>query len=252
MNQELNVIKKYTNEIKTGWVSNILKLKTDLIKWSKYDIPVEPHLPVNHTHLSEICLAFKEVRSINGLFTEQELNSLIAFCKQLAKKVQENYSKGAHSTIINNFQSHRIKMLASAAFALNDSDLMKTAENWLIAHLDNNLLAGGLCNEFKDRDSVKYVSYNLEPLLIANGLILRFFGRQHFLKKNKIGVCLKDAVKWMRPYVFGEKQNIMLLKSIYKSDSANPDYNKKWMRSFATNVIHLAIQFDAEFISWLS
>lgn len=250
---ELNgIVRQHANEVKTGWFANIAKLKANLVKWSKFDIPVEPHLPVNRTHVSEICLAYNEVKNINGLFTKQEQDALIAFCRQVAKKVQDNYSTAQHSTIINNFQSHRIKMLASAATALNDINLMNTAEKWLLAHLDNNLLAGGLCLEFKDRDSIKYVSYNLEPLLIANGLMLKMLGRNHFLKKNNIGVCLKDAVKWMHPYVFGIKQNIMLLKSIYESDSANPDYNKLWQRSFATNVIHLAIRYDAEFISWLS
>jgi len=142
-------------------------------------------------------------------------------------------------------------MLASTAIALDDVSLMNTAETWLLVHLDKNLLAEGLCLEFRDRDSLKYVSYNLEPLLVANGLIFSLAGRNYFFRKNKIGTCLKDAVKWMQPYVLGQKQNMMLLNSIYKSDRSNPDYNKLWQRRYATNLIHLAIQYDAEFVAWL-
>jgi len=75
--------------------------------------------------------------------------------------VQPNTRKG---TTVNNWQSHRVKLITLSAFALNDPRVISSAQRALQTQLDYNLRTDGSTVDFEQRDALHYVVYDLEPL----------------------------------------------------------------------------------------
>ena len=208
--------------------------------------------PIAETNLSEVCLAYNTMKGINGYLSPDEKNLFNSWVRNLCQKTIDDYNTLTPGMVNlkNNFQSHRIKILACGALSLRDTNLMAVASKWLEAHLEENLLQGGLCLDFTLRDSCTYTVYSLEPICVAIHSIFRLTGVNYFTYKNKLGVNLPSAVRWLLPYIQGVKTNVMFINSIYDSDKAKTDYGKIWNKSNCVNLVNLCIPFDASFIDF--
>ena len=66
----------------------------------------------------------------------------------------------------NNWQSHRIKLIALSAFTLGDRKMMNAAQLF-VEHLADNIGPDGKTWDFEERDALHYAVYDLQPLVTA-------------------------------------------------------------------------------------
>jgi Alginate lyase len=109
-------------------------------------------------------------------------------------------------TRINNFQSHRLKLGALAAFAAGDDELVQRAHAAYERQTAINIRPDGTVIDFEDRDALHYVVYDLEPLLLA-GVAAHSHGQDWYHYKSPTGSCLDDAINWLIPYAEGKKDH---------------------------------------------
>ncbi|KAJ3271773.1 hypothetical protein HDV01_006381 [Terramyces sp. JEL0728] len=193
--------------------------------------------PIQETHIVEVLFAFSSLKAFLDNYT------FTAFAKTISKRVIENYEQSTAVNKINNFQSHRIKILSTCALVLKDYGMMDIAEQWMTVHIKENLRIDGSCLDFELRDSLTYVTYNLDPLLIACANISLLTGNNFYSYEIQGKSILKSA-HWLIPYIRNEKQNVMFLKTVYESDKKKKEYGKTWEPSMAMNTINLAVPFD--------
>jgi hypothetical protein len=81
-----------------------------------------------------------------------------------------------------NWQSHRVKLAAMAAFQTGDAKLIARARAAFRAQITANLRADGTVFDFHERDAIHYVTYDLDPLMMA-ALSARAHGEDWFAWK---------------------------------------------------------------------
>ena len=70
-------------------------------------------------------------------------------------------------TYRNNWQSHRIKLIAMAAFTLDNRKMINAAQRLFVEHIGDNIAPDGSTVDFAERDALHYVTYDLQPLVTA-------------------------------------------------------------------------------------
>jgi hypothetical protein len=160
------------------------------------------------------------------------------------EKLNEN-----ETDAINNFQSHRLKVVSTGGFVLKFKRYLDWSEEEIKNFIGKNLKQDGSCLDFYLRDSLTYVTYTLEPLvdtclnLIRTGRANYYF-YTHPDRKSSIA----KSVRWLIPYIKGEKRNVMFIKSIYISDKNKKEYGLLWDNKDALNLINLSINFDRSLV----
>ncbi|KAJ3324784.1 hypothetical protein HDV06_006092 [Boothiomyces sp. JEL0866] len=201
--------------------------------------------PIQETHIVEVLYAFDSLKAFLDNYT------FGSFARVAAKRVIENHEQSTAVNKINNFQSHRMKILSTCALILKDYGLMDIVEQWMANQLKENLRVDGSCLDFELRDSLTYVTYNLDPLLVACANISLLTGN-NFYSYEFEGKSILKCVHWLIPYIRKEKQNTMFLKTVYESDKKKKEYGKAWDPAMAMNTINLAIPFDYSLIGLYS
>ncbi|OSZ70287.1 alginate lyase [Sphingomonas sp. IBVSS2] len=121
--------------------------------------------------------------------------------------------KNAHT----NWQSHRIKLATMAAFQTGDAVLIARARAAFRKQVGTNIQADGSVFDFHERDALHYVTYDLDPLLMA-ALAARAHGEDWYGWKSPSGSSLAGALAWLEPYAMGEKTHIEFVRSRIQFD----------------------------------
>jgi hypothetical protein len=116
-----------------------------------------------------------------------------------------------------NWQSHRVKLAAMAAFQTGDARLIERARAAYRAQVTANLRADGTVFDFHERDAIHYVTYDLDPLMMA-ALAAQAHGEDWFAWKSPVGANLPGALDWLAPYAKGEKVHIEFANSKIQFD----------------------------------
>ena len=116
-----------------------------------------------------------------------------------------------------NWQSHRVKLATMAAFQTGDAQLIGRARAAFRAQITANLRADGTVFDFHERDAIHYVTYDLDPLMMA-ALSARAHGEDWFAWKSPVGASLPGALDWLAPYAKGEKVHIEFANSKVQFD----------------------------------
>jgi hypothetical protein len=108
-------------------------------------------------------------------------------------------------TWINNWQSHRVKLVTMIAAATDDNALFDQARRLFRKQVSVNLLPDGQVIDFAERDALHYVVYDLEPLLRAALAARAYAGEDwyHWEAPNQVSVA--KSVGWLTPYATGAK-----------------------------------------------
>ncbi|UNA37238.1 alginate lyase family protein [Klebsiella variicola subsp. variicola] len=67
----------------------------------------------------------------------------------------------------SNWQSHRIKLITLIAVATDNDHLFKESRRLFQKQIEENMNSEGEVVDFKQRDAIHYVVYDLQPLLQA-------------------------------------------------------------------------------------
>lgn len=110
----------------------------------------------------------------------------------------------AHGTWTNNWQSHRVKLATMAAAAIGDRARLAQARAAFVRQLDANLLPDGEVIDFRERDALHYVVYDLEPLTRAV-LAAGRAGEDWTRLKGASGQTLGMALDWLEPFAAGRR-----------------------------------------------
>ncbi len=116
-----------------------------------------------------------------------------------------------------NWQSHRVKLAAMAAFQTGDAKLIERARAAFRAQITANLRADGTVFDFHERDAIHYVTYDLDPLMMA-ALSAKAHGEDWFTWKSAVGANLPGALDWLAPYARGEKVHVEFANSKIQFD----------------------------------
>ncbi len=121
------------------------------------------------------------------------------------------------NTAINNWHSHRVKIMALAAFATGDTRLIGEVRAAFEEHLARTLIPDGPTNDFAERDAIHYVVYNLLPLCTAC-LAAKTHGQDWYATRAANGATIAGSLDWTLPYATGEKTHAEFERSKVRFD----------------------------------
>ena len=116
-----------------------------------------------------------------------------------------------------NWQSHRVKLATMAAFQTGDAKVIDRARAAFQAQITANLRADGTVFDFHERDALHYVTYDLDPLMMA-AISAKAHGEDWLTWKSAQGVSLAGALDWLAPYAKGEKVHVEFANSKIQFD----------------------------------
>jgi hypothetical protein len=202
--------------------------------------------PIDETHFDTVVVAYDLTESDLPPALRERTN---AFLRAMAT----GYLEAMEATppprnAETNWQSHRIKVAALAAFQLDDPALIDRAEAAYRRHLAANILADGSVHDFHERDAIHYVTYDLEPLMVA-ALAAKRHGRDWYAMTNPSGTGLKAALAWLEPYARGDKTHDEFVRSKVEFDAqrnaaGQEGYSGIWKRDKSVSTFALASLLD--------
>lgn len=159
--------------------------------------------PIDESELERLVLAWDLA---GGDATPATRDAMHRFLRELAEGYLGQPSPAKGSTLTNNWNSHRVKLAALAAFALGDREMMKQAEEKYRRQIADNLRPNGMPLDFEQRDALHYVTYDLEPLLAA-ALAAKAHGLDWYHLRGPLDVGLPEALTWLAPYAEGRTRH---------------------------------------------
>jgi len=204
--------------------------------------------PVDEAGLVQFLFALDLVRE----HLSPELSARIpAFGAQLAEAyLTPDWRVGDDSTLLNNWQSHRIKLATAGAYLSGDARWIDAARAAFIAHVRKNVRDDGSTYDFAQRDAMHYVAYNLEPMLMAASMAAAH--GHDWYGAPEIRGRLASALDWLAPYARGERQHEEFVRSTVKFDARRAAANVKgysgpWQRNEAADLYRIALHLDPQF-----
>lgn len=150
-----------------------------------------------------------------------------------------------------NWQSHRIELIALGAFALDDPGLIQSAQAAFRKQIAENICTDGSVEDFHQRDALHYVTYDLNPLLMAaNAANAHHMDWFHW--KSPTESSLQSAVEWLVPYAEGVKTHEEFVNSKVPFDRQRKQagvsgFSGQWNPKDAMETLGLAAALDPHF-----
>ncbi len=178
--------------------------------------------------------------------------------RQLLRQLAEGYvtrirtaRQPLGATFRNNWNSHRIKLIALSALALQDAGLQKAATELFHQHLERNINAQGETLDYRERDALHYVTYDLEPLVRA-AIAARQWQQDWLHDKAASGGSLQLALDWLRPYAEGRLQHQEFVHSQVRFDfirreAGLPGFAGNWQAATSRKLYALASRLSPDY-----
>lgn len=167
--------------------------------------------PINNTKLDPLFEGYdlikEEVNVADKLVIEKWLRQIAAI--EIVTRRPEVGKKSSY----NNWNSHKIKIVANIAYLLNDKQYMLFVDTSLKKQIAMNLYADGSGADFKERDALHYHYYTLEPLLVTATIIKRATGINYYPYLSNSGSSIQKSVAFLIPYATGEKTHAEFVNS---------------------------------------
>ncbi|WP_206955574.1 alginate lyase family protein [Trinickia acidisoli] len=209
--------------------------------------------PIDETHFDSMILAYDLTASALPVKTR---NATAAFIAKLANGYVERLGaqpRPLTGTFRNNWESHRVKLVAMAAFTLDDRKLINAAQRLFVEQIGTNIAPDGTTVDFTERDALHYVTYDLQPLVVA-ALAARRHNRNWLAVRAPSGASLGLALDWLVPYALGEKTHEEFVHSSVAFDAKRraaglPGYSGQWDPKGAAELFHLAARLSGRYAS---
>ncbi|MGF6872497.1 alginate lyase family protein [Paraburkholderia sp. MM5477-R1] len=207
--------------------------------------------PIDETRFEGLILAYDMTASALPVKTR---NAAMAFLTKLANGYIAQIDaqpRPLTGTFRNNWQSHRIKLIAMAAFTLDNRKMINAAQRLFVEHIGDNIAPDGSTIDFGERDALHYVTYDLQPLVTA-ALAARRHNRNWLQEKGANGATLLAALNWLVPFATGAQTHEEFVHSNVAFDAKRreaglPGYSGPWDPKNATELFHLAARLDGRF-----
>ncbi|WP_415914287.1 alginate lyase family protein [Paraburkholderia sp. J67] len=207
--------------------------------------------PIDETHFEGLILAYDMTASALPVKTR---NATMVFLNKFANGYIQQVDaqpRPLKGTYANNWQSHRVKLIAMIAFTLDNRKMIGAAQRLFIEHIGDNVAPDGSTLDFTERDALHYVTYDLQPLVTA-ALAARRHNRNWLPERAANGATLAGALDWLTPYATGEKTHEEFVHSSVPFDAKRreaglPGYTGAWDPKNAAELYHLAARLDGRF-----
>ena len=207
--------------------------------------------PIDETRFEGLILAYDMTASALPVKTR---NAAAAFIAKLANGYVERVDaqpRPLTGTYRNNWESHRVKLVAMAAFTLDDRKLINAAQRLFVEQIGANVAADGATVDFAERDALHYVTYDLQPLVVA-ALAARRHNRNWLTQRAQNGASLQSALDWLLPYALGEKTHEEFVHSSVAFDAKRraaglPGYSGPWDPKDSAELFHLAARLSGRY-----
>jgi hypothetical protein len=212
----LTIVYKVTNKKK--YLTRAINFFT---AWATVNHPIGN--PINDTKLDRLLAAYDMLRP---QLNNNDKATIDAWLIAMADGEIKTAKKGK-STSMNNWHSHRLKVVGQIGYLLDNKTYRAFATNGLLIQIDTNLNKDGTSWDFTERDALHYHAYDLEPLLTLAIIIKRATGADNFNYVSPKGASIKKAVDWFVPYLTGEKTHAEYVNSKQAFDFARAKNNEK-------------------------
>lgn len=201
--------------------------------------------PIDESDVDQMLLAFD---LLPESARDRAAGGVLAFCRRIANGYLDAMLNVRGGTAINNWQSHRVKLATLAAFAVGDATLVERARAAFRKQIDDNIRSDGSVLDFGERDALRYVVYDLEPLAVA-ALAAMNHGANWYADGNN---ALQRALEWLAPYAGGTKTHEEYVRSTVAFDRERaaaklPGFGGQWNRQGAEYLYGLASRLDPQF-----
>jgi hypothetical protein len=181
--------------------------------------------PINETKLENMITGYDLVR---GQTSTKNKKTIDTWLESIADaEVNSASAKPGRGTAINNWNSHRIKIITLIAYTLHTKKYNEFITTALEKQLAVNLNPDGTTHDFVERDAFHYHTYDLEPLLTTCIAIYRATGKDYFNYQTPNGSSIKKCVDFMVPYMLGDKTHGEFVKSTVSFDLQRAKNNEK-------------------------
>ena len=160
--------------------------------------------PIDETGLDALIETFAILKEKLSTAERKRIQGWLDSWGQAYVESIERFAQPDHSIWINNWQSHRIKLITMIAASTEDRELFDEARRLFRLQLAANIHPDGETLDFAVRDALHYVVYDLEPLLRAALTARGFAGEDWYDWETPDHVSLARAVAWLTPYASGK------------------------------------------------
>ncbi|MDO1581592.1 alginate lyase family protein [Rhizobium oryzicola] len=219
-----------------------------LADWAKVYRP--SFNPIDETGLDRYIAAFDLIRDDLDPQVRKSAGDFIqALTTGYLQRMERDF-RADKGTWVNNWNSHRVKLVTMGAAVLQDGHLWDRARQQFIAQLGHNIQKDGSVMDFHERDALHYVVYDLEPLTTA-AMVAKGRG-EDWLHLNKQGVSIAHALDWLVPYATGQQAHEEFVNSKVKFDAARRNagmsgFGGPWDRKGAAALFGMAAQLDPRY-----
>lgn len=210
--------------------------------------------PIDETNLDGLIDAY--VLASSGLSMETR-NATRTLLRTLGEGYIERIGQfrgPARGTQTNNWQSHRVKLVAMTAAALGDTGMLKKARELFQRQVADNILPNGEVIDFRERDALHYVVYDLQPLVVAAMAAQPFEANADWLHyTTPEGASIAKALDWLRPFAEGQRTHQEFVHTSVKFDRdraqvGEAGYSGVWDPKTSSTLYWLAAQLDDSYL----
>ncbi|WP_207423545.1 alginate lyase family protein [Desertivirga brevis] len=201
-----------------------LNKATEFLKaWARENKP--DGNPINETKLEDLVFGYDMIRKD---IAKKDRSEIDAWLDAMATaEVNHPSGKGDKGTAVNNWNSHRIKMMTMINYILKNGKYDKIVETELKRQLEVNLNPDGSTHDFYERDALNYHIFSVEPLLKTAIVIKRASGKNYFTVESSKGGSIKKSTDFLVPFMTGEKTHKEFQNSRVAFDRQRASNNEK-------------------------
>ena len=209
--------------------------------------------PIDETRLDAYIDAYVIANDALDPATQQAAQQFIrGLAEGYLQQLQEGF-RPHDGRWVNNWNSHRIKLAALGAAALQDKELWASARRAFIAHIERNIREDGTTLDFEERDALHYVVYDLEPLVRAAQAAQWFASEDWLTLKGSRGGSVAAALQWLEPYARGERTHDEFVHSHVRFDAQRnaagvKGFSGLWDRENAVPLYLMAATLDTRYL----
>jgi hypothetical protein len=202
--------------------------------------------PIDETNMDQIIWAYDLTGSELPESTREKMSR---FLREMAGGYLDRIDQQItnHREDNANWQSHRIKLIVLASYALGDPGLIGRAEKAFQRQVSVNVKPDGSVVDFYKRDALHYVAYDLEPLGLA-ALAAKEHGHDWFHGTPSVA----SAVDWLIPYALDKKTHEEFVHSSVKFDAVRAQaglkgYSGRWDPAHSIYLLKIASALDPKY-----
>jgi hypothetical protein len=181
------------------------------LAWARVNQPTGD--PIDETNLDSLFFAYDLTRTT---FSPDEMKLVETWLRKIAEVEIANRNPKS-STGINNWNSHRLKIVGLIGFLLPDQKLIDYVVNGYKQQIADDLNPDGSSFDYKERDALHYHVYTLEPLLVL-ARAAQMNGIDLYSYQAPSGASLPKSIAFVIPFIEGTQTHMEFVNSTVKFD----------------------------------